>query len=972
MILRRAVVVLVALLAGAASAARAQVVPNAHWKTIRTQHFYVHFTPDIEEPARRAAVDAERAYTALARSLAPPRGPIDLVVADNVDFSNGLTTVFPTNRVVIYAHPPLADPSLRYYNDWIALVITHELTHVFHLDRARGWWRIAQHVFGRAPFLFPNEYEPAWITEGLATYYESAVTGAGRVKGTHQQMLVDASVVGGGLLGLHQWSLASTRYPGGESAYAFGSLFLEHLANVYGAKSIPTFIERASGDIVPFFLLDRNAKATFGVSFTQAWRDWRDSLAAHAAHARAPLPSWRDLTHRGYVVAYPRWVDSTSLIYAGDDWKSMPAAYRVDTAGHVQRLGRRNGTDVNIPLPDGSLLFSQLEYTDAYHIRSDLYIERDGHDKRLTRDARLSQPDVRPDGWIVAVRSAPATTQLVRVSPDGRDIIPITSAALDTQWAEPRWSPSGDRIAATRWTRGGYADVVVIDTAGHLVREITHDRAFDSSPSWTPDGASVLFTSDRTGTADVYIASVEQSQLADGDADADTAPRRLSRATLGVFYPSLSPAAQRIAAVRYEADGWHAGIAPFDTTGAAPTALDTARFAPLTMGAAELDTSGARDYSPWRSLLPRYWFPLVGTTALDDYAVGAFTSGSDIVGRHAYYAQALFDPTHGEDEYEAAYNYAGLGQPVLAVSGQQFWDRLNVVDTSGARVGDLHRRSRALAVSATVTRPRFRTYSWASIGGELEWRAYTTDPAPILAKLPAFYRSSPRYRSLLASAGWSNAQRPSLAISPEDGITLAVASRLQWLAGSRGLRSESVSGVLDAYKSIDAGGYAHHVVAARVAAGYANGADVGEFDIGGTSGSPVSIIPGLSLGTRRTFAVRGFPSGAQSGTRALTGSLEYRAPLFHPGVGLGFLPVYVDRISLALFGDAGSAWSENPAFGTFSTNLLASVGGELNFDTAWQYDVPYRLRLGIAVPVVDHSLFRTSPVSVYVRLGVAF
>jgi hypothetical protein len=48
------------------------------------------------------------------------------------------------------------------------------------------------------------------------------------------------------------------------------------------------------------------------------------------------------------------------------------------------------------------------------------------------------------------------------------------------------------------------------------------------------------------------------------------------------------------------------------------------------------------------------------------------------------------------------------------------------------------------------------------------------------------------------------------------------------------------------------------------------------------------------------------------------------------------------------------------------------VGGELNFDTAWLYDAPYRIRLGVAVPVVDHSLFKTDPVSIYVRLGAAF
>ena len=63
--------------------------------------------------ARRAAVDAEAAYAALAERLHPPRGPLDIVVADNVDYSNGFTTTFPTNRIVVDTHPPLDSPSLE-------------------------------------------------------------------------------------------------------------------------------------------------------------------------------------------------------------------------------------------------------------------------------------------------------------------------------------------------------------------------------------------------------------------------------------------------------------------------------------------------------------------------------------------------------------------------------------------------------------------------------------------------------------------------------------------------------------------------------------------------------------------------------------------------------------------------------------------------------------------------------------------
>src|SRR5579859_7055618 len=167
------------LVAAAHSTCEGQLSPNADWHSLRTEHFYVHFTPELEPLARRIAGDAERAYAQLALELHPPRGMIDVVVSDDADFSNGFTTVFPTNRIVVYANPPVSESALRYTNDWGQLVITHELAHVFHLDRVRGVWSLAQHIFGRASPLFPNLYAPSWVIEGLAVYYESRLTGAG-------------------------------------------------------------------------------------------------------------------------------------------------------------------------------------------------------------------------------------------------------------------------------------------------------------------------------------------------------------------------------------------------------------------------------------------------------------------------------------------------------------------------------------------------------------------------------------------------------------------------------------------------------------------------------------------------------------------------------------------------------------------------------------------------------------------------
>ena len=70
---------------------------------------------------------------------------------------------------------------------------------------------------------------------------------------------------------------------------------------------------------------------------------------------------------------------------------------------------------------------------------------------RLTRGARLTQPDVRADGSIVAVQLGADDAQLVLVSDTGESILSITPYAAGTRWADPRWSPSFFAPMATRY-----------------------------------------------------------------------------------------------------------------------------------------------------------------------------------------------------------------------------------------------------------------------------------------------------------------------------------------------------------------------------------------------------------------------------------------------------------------------------------------------------------------------------------------
>jgi hypothetical protein len=932
-------------------------VPHDSWRTIATEHFRVHFTPPLEEAAHRAAVHAEAAWQQLAKELRPPRGIIDLVVADNVDFTNGSATPFPTNRIIIYATPPTASRSLRFYDDWSALVITHELVHIFHLDRSAGWWGLARKFFGRAPVFMPNFYTPAWVTEGLATYYESRLTSAGRVLGTHHEMIARASALANDVPPPSQWSATTSRYPWGEVPYAFGSLFFDYLARTRGADKIPDFVEETSRFPIPFFL-GRASRGAFGISFGDAFREWRDTLAQSVADA-APIPmaGWRELTREGRLAVTPRWGSDSEVVFVAVPGKEVPAVYSVDTIGRVTRLSRRNGADVNVPMPSGGLLFAQLEFTSPWHIRSDLWLERDGRARRLTRNARLGEADVRGDGEIVAVQGAPATNRLVRVTLDGV-VTPLTSAHPDTQWAEPRWSPAGDRIAAVRWTYGGFGDVVVLDATGALIARVTNDRAVDASPAWSRDGRWLFFSSDRTGVAQLYVVPVD-SLSADG-AENGTLVRRLSSAATGLFEPTPSPSGDRLAATHYRNDGFHVGVAPLDTIGVdrPPT---SERFVSDSLRRPEPSARRQRRYSAWRTLLPRYWLPSIGESSRGATSIGGFTSATDVVGRHAWAADVTWAPEDDEISGSMQWVWRGLGLPIVEVSGVQSWDAFRLVDQNGDRVGSLLERSRDVSLGLTIERPRVRTYARLTVGGEYEWLRYTTDPTPLIDSLTLSRGTTPSFRGAWVSSAWSNARRPPLAISLEDGVQLTGFARQRWIAGESRPWSKEALGILSMYKSIDLPGYAHHVLAARVAAGWSDGIAPEVYSVGGESGASIEVVPGIRTGRRRTFGVRGWAPASREGTRALATSVEWRFPLTLATRGTG--PLFFDRLSGTVFAEGGAGWNPTPVA------WIASAGAELALDIAWLYDDAYRLRVGGARPIAGQ---RRGEGKVYVLLGTSF
>ena len=220
---RSALILLCFLTAGVAGALRpasGQVPPDESWRSLETSHFRVTFSEGMEPLARRAVSQAERAFEALSEVfLDPPGGLIQLLLTDHTETSNGFANAVPYNQIIVFVRPPMEGGSLSHFDDWMELVITHELVHVFQLDHRGPLGSLIRSVLGRWEAgwpTFPAFDLPLWTTEGLATYYESSLTTSGRVRGSYIDMVLRMAVLEDGLERLDQVTGSSPNWPAGD------------------------------------------------------------------------------------------------------------------------------------------------------------------------------------------------------------------------------------------------------------------------------------------------------------------------------------------------------------------------------------------------------------------------------------------------------------------------------------------------------------------------------------------------------------------------------------------------------------------------------------------------------------------------------------------------------------------------------------------------------------------------------------
>jgi dipeptidyl aminopeptidase/acylaminoacyl peptidase len=563
----------------------------------------------------------------------------------------------------------------------------------------------------------------------------------------------------------------------------------------------------------------------------------------------------------------------------------------------------------------------------------------DGNRQRLTVGERASAPDVSPDGrWLTYVtnRAGTSTLRLAHVNAqheveDARALVP---SAQYEQAYTPRFSPDGQSVAYSAWTRGGYRDIRVVDVHTGAFYELFHDRAIDQQPVWAPDGKTLYFVSDRTGIANVYAYDLASHALF-----------QVSNVLTGAYMPAISNDGRQLVYVGYSSLGFDLFQLTLDRTHFLPAVTSVEDRSPEF----EPDISHTwpvEAYNPLPTLRPRAWTAAYGSGTFGN-TLTITTNGFDAVGHHSFDA-SLAIPTSANGETQASADYS--------------YNRLPFSFRAGAFRSASLRKDYRYGNQVPLTTEHLTGVntgiSWGVPGefdGQSASLSYTI--AGYSRDLPVGTRADPfslvtitperGYLGIVhLGYAYNSGYGTAYGISAEHGFSLGLG--LDEAAHALGSESTltSIGGVASAYQLMPWG--QHHVLALALS----GGTSLGSYSKRGLYATGGFVDESLynsynSVIRQSAFVLRGYEPGQFVGTAYHLLNAEYRFPLIYADRGLSTLPVFLRTVSGLFFFDFGGAYNNLDPKHPFDV-LHESVGAEIWVDGVTRYLLQTNLRLGLA------------------------
>lgn len=903
--------------------------PGSEWQTFDTEHFHLHFLQQHEAQARRAATIAEQAWSTLTVRLGwQPAGRIHMVLTDDHDMANGWAHVEPFNQIRVFLSPPDGHSTLEQYDDWLHLLITHELTHVIHTDMVHGLPALVRKVFGRNPFTFPHAYTPGFLIEGLAVYEETNDAAAyGRGVSTLYDSMMRMEVLNG-VDDLSQAVAPLRDLPLGKH-YLYGYYYWKFLAETYGDDKIRDYLRNYSGNIIPFFLQNYEARQVFGKSHEALWADFRTWLQQRFAPDIAQLQQQAEtpLITRSAVAAGvdPVASDGEHYYYLRDNGQDRRALIKLAPAsGQTTELLSLTGMismDVNRA---GDVVYSRYISDASGRVWSDLFRLHNGSEQRLTEGERYRAVCWRTvaggQQQLLAKRISGGISRLDLLNERGQLIRTLWQGSVDDVLGDFTVSHDGlQLVAAIKRAQQGWnlERMLLNNNQGGEWQALTSTRALENSPRFSRDDQHLLFSADYPAQADdVPVFNLYRLDLSSGQVT------QLSH-TMGALIQPLE-AGGVLFAQAYGAGGYrHVSLTASDENQFALSSQQ-GRYDYPDAYAQPVTPSASRAYNPLSSMLPTQWLPVwEGTESYNN--LGVMIAGGDALGRHSYEITLSRDTLNDISAFNIDYRYDNRWQALL--SRENRYNENDNGDLQGIRRHDIAEIARTnllnglenkLSLSAGLNRDEEKSLTLDGLSESLPGSRKE------VAGLRLDYDSREAYNQSI-SVSWGTQ------------------ATLLWET-NEGLNSDYSGDIINASVShfIDLPG--NSVLAAHVSGAYGF-EQPDPFELGGADSNN-----GESLFGRSRWALRGYADDTQRGSRIQVNSLEYRTPLLNIERNWNLLPVGLGTVNATIFTDYGAAWSDGE-----KARYLSSAGVEILTELVVFYGMPLPLRTGYAYAFDNHS-----------------
>lgn len=556
--LRKLVTALI-LLAGTVQLANAQFYPtqyrppNQNWQYLKTPHFKLIYSLGNDSSAYKMGKILEEEYSEIQNLVGGSLSDFPVILNDYNDLSNGFVTSLHFRSEIEL--PPIKGKAMNpKTGSWLENVGPHELVHAMQYSNL-GDYNIPQLVNIFSPDLARSFHGaiPAGILEGLAVQHETEDVTPNGGRGNYPYFTNQFNAT---FDNNQRWSMGQLVHFSTDTRplnrhYIGGYEFIAWLQNEFGRETSRNALD---------FYMDYPFLG-YGFALRHVTGKWPNQLydqfeTDHEKEleksSKSELSRPLNIPFSGSNIRRPKWLNDSTLVFYGSFYNARSGFYRYNlNSGTTKRFITTNSIrDFRYDISDdgSNMLFSYYEPDAIYDntAKAELvsYNFETQAKEQITDDDRLYAPAFLGDD-IAALQSEPSSSRLVFLKNGDPDKIIQSISIENLEIIAVNTDPNNKRLAIVANKRGLQGLWITnrenLNTDLKNAPDVSFEKGSIFDPEWHPTENRILFSSDYSGTLQLYELNLENSRV-----------NQITNSTYNAFEGSYNSDGSRIAYIRQE------------------------------------------------------------------------------------------------------------------------------------------------------------------------------------------------------------------------------------------------------------------------------------------------------------------------------------------------------------------------------------------------------------------------------------